>query len=124
MIIYKTYHGSGATYSLSYRELRERVQEFVDMTDEKFLESLPEAAHLACIVSWVKELGIDETVGDEGVVHHRSRARARCLHARARILLKSSLNRWRSTVVGQVMRCMITSSLSSLLSSSTAQERV
>lgn len=69
MIIYKTYHGSGATYSLSYRELRERVQEFVDMTDEKFLESLPEAAHLACIVSWVKELGIDETVGDEGVVH-------------------------------------------------------
>lgn len=67
MIEYVT--DSGARYLLSYSELREKYFEFVKMTDAEFLANLPAAAHFACVVGWLKELGPAATIGDEGIVH-------------------------------------------------------
>ena len=39
------------------------------MTDEEFLNNLPSAAHLACFIGWMKELSLNELVGDQGIVH-------------------------------------------------------
>lgn len=55
-------------YVLSYSELREQYHRFVDMTDEEFLKNLPQAAHLACVISWLKESG-QGAVADTGIVH-------------------------------------------------------
>lgn len=59
----------GHKFSLSYQELREKYHEFCIMSDEDFMKSLPAAAHFACIVSWLKELPNDCTIGDKGIVH-------------------------------------------------------
>ena len=66
MITYRTDNG---TFSLSYQELRETHAEMCALSDEEFLRSLPAALHLACIISWLKELGPDATIGDQGIVH-------------------------------------------------------
>lgn len=55
-------------YILSYSELREHYHRFVNMTDEEFLKNLPSAAHLACVISWLKEGG-QWAVADTGIVH-------------------------------------------------------
>lgn len=56
-------------YGLSYADLRQSYREFCEMTDEEFLVKLPRAAHLACIIGWLKELPADATIGDCGIVH-------------------------------------------------------
>jgi hypothetical protein len=56
-------------FSLSYRELREEHERMVALDDAAFVAQLPAAAHLACIIGWLKELGRDETIGDTGIVH-------------------------------------------------------
>lgn len=68
MIEYTPRDGSGA-YSLSYSELKEKYDKFVGMSDVEFLGNLPAAAHTACIIGWLKELGADATIGDTGIVH-------------------------------------------------------
>lgn len=62
-------HGEDRRFSLSYSELREHWATFCGMRDEEFLATLPAAAHLACIISWLKEVPLDATVGDYGIVH-------------------------------------------------------
>lgn len=57
------------TYTISYSDLREKYEELAILSDSKFMERLPDAAHAACIIGWFKELGPDATIGDEGVVH-------------------------------------------------------
>lgn len=61
--------GTGETYGLSYSELREQYERFVNMSDVEFLGNLSAAAHTACIIGWLKELGADATIGDTGIVH-------------------------------------------------------
>ncbi|RFM30043.1 hypothetical protein DXN05_03465 [Deminuibacter soli] len=39
------------------------------MTDDEFMKNILSAAHLACIISYLKELSITNTVGDLGIVH-------------------------------------------------------
>lgn len=56
-------------YGLSYSDLRQTYLEFCAMPDEEFLVTLPRAAHLACIIGWLKELPNDATIGDTGIVH-------------------------------------------------------
>ncbi len=56
-------------YGFSYRELKEEYNRHIKMTDEQFLHNLPSAIHLACFISWVKELPNDATIGDKGIVH-------------------------------------------------------
>jgi hypothetical protein len=56
-------------FSLSYQELREEHERMVTLDDAGFVAELPAAAHLACIVGWLKELGPAATIGDGGIVH-------------------------------------------------------
>lgn len=60
---------NGKTYSVSYRRLKDQYLELVEASDVDFMNRIHEALHLACIISWFKELGIEDTVGDEGAVH-------------------------------------------------------
>ncbi len=59
----------GHTFNISYKEMKQHYIEFCEMTDDQFAKNLPEAAHLACIISWFKELSSDMTLGDTGIVH-------------------------------------------------------
>lgn len=56
-------------YGVSYSELREKYHEFINMPDAQFLKKINEALHFACFVSWFKELSLDQTLGDSGIVH-------------------------------------------------------
>lgn len=55
-------------YCLSYQELKNRHYEICSLMDEAFIQRLPEALHLACIIGWLKELGT-ESLGDRGIIH-------------------------------------------------------
>ena len=56
-------------YTVSYSELREHYHRFVRMKDSEFMANLPAAAHFACIVCWLKEVGAEASIGDRGIVH-------------------------------------------------------
>jgi hypothetical protein len=57
------------TYALSYNELRDKYVEFISIKDREFKERLPEALHLACIISYLKEIPNNCLVSDEGLLH-------------------------------------------------------
>jgi|GEM_PF-1847187 len=56
-------------YDLSYQELKEQYEKFVQMSDEEFLANLPAAAHLACVICWLKEEPGSVVLGDQGIIH-------------------------------------------------------
>lgn len=59
----------GKTYTLHYRELKNHYERFCEMSDEEFLSNLPEAAHLACIICFLKETSAEDSIGDRGIIH-------------------------------------------------------
>lgn len=59
----------GKRYVLNYQELCEKYHEFVGLTDRQFRERLPEALHLACIISYLKGINASNLVSDQGVIH-------------------------------------------------------
>jgi len=59
----------GIQYRLSYSDLRDRYNEMVNLTDEEFLERLPEAAHLACFICYLKETPLEHCLSDMGIIH-------------------------------------------------------
>ncbi len=63
------YRVADSHYSISYCALREEHCRQVALSDEEFLQHLPAALHLACIIGWFKELGAEATIGDAGIVH-------------------------------------------------------
>ena len=56
-------------YSVSKSELQKEYQKVVAYTDIEFLENIASIAHLACIISFYKDLPNVETLSDEGIVH-------------------------------------------------------
>ena len=63
-------NGEGASkFGLSYRDLQDQYLHFCGLSDAEFMRQLFAAIHFACIVSWMKELSLDATLGDEGIVH-------------------------------------------------------
>lgn len=56
-------------YSLNYQELCEKYHEFIGLTDRQFRERLPEAMHLACIISYLKGINANNLVSDQGLLH-------------------------------------------------------
>ena len=67
-IVVMMYKVGDKTYHLSYLELQETYNRFILMTDEDFMKELHNAAHFACIVTWLKETG-QFAVADDGIVH-------------------------------------------------------
>lgn len=64
-----SHDGETSFYVVRYADLRNQHREMCALTDEEFSNRLPEAAHLACVIGWLKELPSDATVGDAGIVH-------------------------------------------------------
>jgi hypothetical protein len=60
---------NGGKFTLSYQQLKNEYLEIVEWTDGQFLAGLPRVLHLACVISWFKELPADDTLGDQGIVH-------------------------------------------------------
>lgn len=56
-------------YGLSYRELRELYWEFIGLSDSEFMEKLPSALHLACIICFLKEVPTSICLSDKGIIH-------------------------------------------------------
>ncbi len=59
----------GHKYSLSYSELKEKYINISELPLEKFLLILPEVLHLACIISYLKEIPTYVTLSDRGLIH-------------------------------------------------------
>jgi hypothetical protein len=59
----------GVKFGLSYQSLREEYFRFCQMTDEQFLKELPAAAHLACVICYLKEVPTYVCLCDKGIVH-------------------------------------------------------
>lgn len=56
-------------YSVSKSELQKEYQKVVAYNDTEFLENITRIVHLACIISFYKDLPNIETLSDEGIVH-------------------------------------------------------
>lgn len=63
------YEIEGSKYHLSYQELRSKYLSICGMTNIQFMANLPEIAHLACIICYLKEIPTEHVVGDKGIVH-------------------------------------------------------
>lgn len=63
------YLSEGTKFSLSYQELREHYLNFCDMSDDEFLEKIPDALHLACIICFLKEIPTYICLTDKGIIH-------------------------------------------------------
>lgn len=61
--------GRRCTFSLHYAELKQEHARVCMMDDEEFMTNLPEVTHLAVAIAYTKELGLDETLGDCGIIH-------------------------------------------------------
>jgi hypothetical protein len=64
-----TYITDGRRFSLDYGNLKYEHEKFCRMTDKEFKENVIHAAHLACIISYLKALGEEATIADRGIVH-------------------------------------------------------
>lgn len=59
----------GKQYSLSYSELKDHYITFKDMSDEEFLDNIPDILHFACIVCFLKEVPTYICLSDKGIIH-------------------------------------------------------
>ncbi len=56
-------------FSLSYKELKEHYTIFCEMSDQDFINNLPDAIHLACMICFLKEIPTYVCLSDKGVIH-------------------------------------------------------
>lgn len=56
-------------YVFSYADLREDYLRFTMMSDEDFIEHLPDVLHFACYVCYIKEIPSYRCLSDSGIVH-------------------------------------------------------
>jgi hypothetical protein len=61
---------NGNKYNLSYVELRDKYNEICSLSLQSFLARLPEVLHLACVISFLKEIPNEHLVGDEAILHN------------------------------------------------------
>lgn len=49
--------------------LRMHYEEFTDMSDADFIQSISRVLHFACFMSFVKNLSHIDTLSDQGIIH-------------------------------------------------------
>ena len=88
-----TYTVEGTTYSLSYRELKERYDVIVMIPDEWFIARIAEVIHLACIICYLKEIPAEVCLSDKGIIHELAHVLdgTECDLAAVRELFKTTL---------------------------------
>jgi len=65
-------HNEKFKFSISYKELKNFYSIYSGMDDLEFFSNIKEILHFCCIVSYFKELTIDQTLGDKGIIHEIS----------------------------------------------------
>ena len=68
-IIYCLGENNKHKFGLDYQALKATYNELVAIGDNEFRDRLPEALHLACVISFMKGLSINDTLSDIGVIH-------------------------------------------------------
>lgn len=63
------YTSGGRSFSISYKELKANQEELALTTDEDFAKRLTEVLHISCVIAWFKELPVDITLSDTGLIH-------------------------------------------------------
>lgn len=56
-------------FVLNYQDVKNRYEDYCKMSNKEFMDNLSGATHLACLISYVKHLNPEMTVGDKGIVH-------------------------------------------------------
>lgn len=69
MISYRPNVHEVGEYSLCYSSLRENYLRYTMMSDEEFVADILSVLHFACYVCFIKEIGSDRALGDDGIVH-------------------------------------------------------
>lgn len=64
-----TYLCNDQRFHFSYPYMEVLFNKYKSYSDEEFIKDIPNILHFACFVSYLKELGIEATVGDEGIIH-------------------------------------------------------
>jgi hypothetical protein len=59
----------GSHFIFSYQEVKDKCYEFSNMKDEDFVNNLPAATHLACVVCYFKEVPTYLCLSDKGIIH-------------------------------------------------------
>lgn len=62
----------GRRFVLSYQELKEQYTAHCAMSDSDFLQNLPTAIHLACVICFLKEIPAYMCLSDRGIIHELS----------------------------------------------------
>jgi len=57
------------TYNYNYESIQYTQLEIINYTDEEFMDNLPRILHFACLMSYVKNLSIKDTLSDTGIIH-------------------------------------------------------
>lgn len=59
----------GKEFGISYQELKGEYQSMCAMSDQEFMNNLPKAIHLACIICFFKEIPTNVCLADTGIIH-------------------------------------------------------
>ena len=62
------YQLEGKDFIFNYQEVKAKYEEYVSLSDEEFMNRLPEIIHSACFISYVKGFGRG-VLSDVGIVH-------------------------------------------------------
>lgn len=60
---------NGKSFSASLLELKREYRRLKKLSDDDFIKEIKKALHLSCIVSFIKKLDINDTIGDYGLIH-------------------------------------------------------
>jgi len=64
-----SYVVNGKSFSASLYELKKEYRRLKNLSDDEFIQQIKKALHLSCIISFIKKLDINDTVGDYGLIH-------------------------------------------------------
>lgn len=59
----------GGKYTFSYGSLREDYLRYTMMSDEEFIDNIPEILHFACYACYIKEAPSYIVLSDTGIIH-------------------------------------------------------
>lgn len=60
---------NGIEYLFDYSHVKSLYERYSTCTDDEFMDNLPNIAHLACFVCYLKGFGNDSTISDKGIIH-------------------------------------------------------
>lgn len=63
------FNGEAKDFYLSFTELKDSYEKFINMSNEEFIKNIHKALHLAIVICWVKKLPSERVLSDIGIIH-------------------------------------------------------